>query len=301
MPNKFFSHPNFHIPVLISFFRQGGALMKLQLTLDQINQRTWNSRDASREFQRAESWIDPGEKAAFGEIAEECRDQPLLDIGIGAGRTIPLMKRLSGDYIGIDYTAKLLDHARARYPGTDVRHMDARDMSTLPSDHYALTAFSCNGIDCVTYEDRVVILKEMMRVTRPGGLVFFSGHNRDGPGFHDSLSNLMPRFTPNPLRFGWRILRAVRSLPLATYNYLRHAPFHSNHDGYSIKTAAAHFFGILIVYTTLNEQRRQLASLGLKLEAVFGSGDGQRIPDDAQRSDAWWLHFIARKPEQPDA
>lgn len=273
--------------------------MKLQLTLDQINQRTWNSRDASREFLRAESWIDPGEKTAFAEITDECRNQPLLDIGIGAGRTVPLMRRISCDYTGIDYTAKLLDHARTRFPGVDLHHMDARDMSALPSDHYALTAFSCNGIDCVTYEDRVLILKEMMRVTRPGGLVFFSSHNREGPGFHDSLANLLPRFTPNPVRYGWRTLRALRMLPLATYNYVRHARLHTHHDGYSIKTAAAHYFGILIVYTTLNEQRRQLASLGLELEAVFGSGDGQRIANDVQTSDAWWLHFIARKPEHP--
>jgi SAM-dependent methyltransferase len=285
--------------MFLSIARQLGALMKLQLTLDQINQRTWNSRDASREFLRAESWIDPGEKAAFGQIANECRNQPLLDIGIGAGRTIPLMTRISTDYTGIDYTAKLLDHARARYAGMDLRHMDARDMSELPSGHYALTAFSCNGIDCVAYEDRVLILKEMLRVTRPGGVVFFSSHNRDGPGFHDTIANLMPRFTPNPLRYGWRVLRALRVLPLASYNYFRHARFHSDFAGYSIKTAAAHFFGILIVYTTLNEQRRQLASLGLELEAVYGSGDGERIGDDAQTSDAWWLHFIARKPAQP--
>jgi SAM-dependent methyltransferase len=270
--------------------------MKLQLTLDQINQRTWNSRDAEREFRRAESWIDPGEKAAFAQIRDECRNQPLLDIGIGAGRTVPLMMQISPDYTGIDYTAKLLDHARARYPGVDLHHMDARNMSALPSDHYALTAFSCNGIDCVTYEDRVVILKEMMRVTRPGGLVFFSSHNRDGPGFHDSLTNLMPRFTPNLLRYGWRTFRTLRVLPLASYNYFRHARLHRNLDGYSIKTAAAHYFGILIIYTTLNEQRRQLASLGLELEAVFGSGDGRRVADDAQMSDAWWLHFVARKP-----
>jgi SAM-dependent methyltransferase len=124
--------------MFLSIARQLGALMKLQLTLDQINQRTWNSRDASREFLRAESWIDPGEKAAFGQIANECRNQPLLDIGIGAGRTIPLMTRISTDYTGIDYTAKLLDHARARYAGMDLRHMDARDMSELPSGHYAL-------------------------------------------------------------------------------------------------------------------------------------------------------------------
>jgi hypothetical protein len=110
--------------------------MDIQLTLDQINQRAWNSRDASREFLRSKSWIDPGEKAAFDQIAEECRGEPLLDIGIGAGRTIPLMMQISSNYTGIDYTAKLLEHARTRYPDLNLYHMDARDMSGLPTDHY---------------------------------------------------------------------------------------------------------------------------------------------------------------------
>ena len=273
--------------------------MKLESTLDQINQRTWNSRDASRQFLESTSWIDPGEKAAFDRIAAACEDQPLLDIGIGAGRTIPLMLKLSSDYIGIDYTAKLLGHAQSRYPGVDLRHMDARDMSGLPSNHFALTSFSCNGIDCVGYEDRERILREMLRVTRPGGLVLFSSHNRNGPGFQDSVSNLLPRFSPNPLRFGWRTLRAIRTIPPATWNYMRHAPFHRDYEGYSIKTAAAHYFGILIVYTTLAEQLRQLTSLGFEIDSVFESDHGERIAENAQTSDAWWLHFIARKPEHP--
>jgi hypothetical protein len=68
---------------------------------------------------------------------------------------------------------------------------------------------------------------------------------------------------------------------------------------YSIKTAAAHFFDILIEYTTLTEQRRQLESLGFQVEAVFGCGDDKRIDDDTQTSDASWLHFIARKTARP--
>lgn len=270
--------------------------MNVELPLDQINQRAWNSHDALREFTLEKTWTDPGEQAAFDWVTEECRGQPLLDIGVGAGRTIPLMMGISSDYTGVDYTAKLLEQARGRFPGVDLRHMDARDMSGLPSDHYALTAFSWNGIDCVNYEGRERVLQEMYRVTRPGGLVLFSSHNREGPGFHESIWKLMPRFSVNPLRFGWRILRTLRVFPLATYNYLRHVHLHRNFEGYSIKTAAAHYFGIVIVYTTLAEQRRQLAALGFEIDAVFGSCDGKRIYADVQTSDAWWFHFIARKP-----
>jgi hypothetical protein len=94
--------------------------VKIELPLDQINQRAWTSRDAFREFTREKAWTDAGEQAAFELISRECRGQPLLDIGIGAGRTIPLMMRISSDYIGIDYTASLLEQSRACFPGVDL-------------------------------------------------------------------------------------------------------------------------------------------------------------------------------------
>jgi SAM-dependent methyltransferase len=270
--------------------------MSFGLPMDRINQQAWNSRDAWREFNTEKTWSDPGEAAAFEWVASECWGEPILDIGIGTGRTIPLMRRISTDYVGVDYTSKLLDESRRRYPDADLRLMDARDMSALPSDHFALVAFSWNGIDCVDYEGRERILREMYRVTRPGGLILFSSHNREGPGFHESPWNLLPRFSINPVRFGWRAVRSMRMLPLAVYNYRRNEKLHQDFDGYSIKTAAAHFFGIVIVYTTLTEQRRQMKQFGFAVDAVFGSDDGKRITEQTQTSDAFWFHFIGRKP-----
>jgi SAM-dependent methyltransferase len=267
-----------------------------QSELDRINRSAWNSHDAVREFTLDKTFTDLGEQAAFEWIAPRCAGSPLLDIGIGAGRTIPLMTGMSSVYTGVDYTEKLLELARARYPGLDLRHMDARNMSALPSDHYGLVAFSWNGIDCVDYAGRVQILKEMCRVVRPGGYILFSSHNRDGPGYRENVWQLLPRLTFNPLKLGWRTLRSAQRLPVASFNYLRHARLNRDYEGYSIRTAAAHNFGIVIVYTTLSEQRRQLAELGLQTDVVFGSCEGDRIADDAQTSDAWWLHFIARKP-----
>lgn len=269
--------------------------MDMHLPLDQINQRAWTTRDAFREFTLDKAWTDAGEEAAFARVAHECRGQPLLDIGIGAGRTVPLMMHMSSDYTGIDYTAVLLEQSRARFPGVDLRHMDARDMAAFPDDHYALTAFSWNGIDCVEYADRERILREMHRVTRPGGLVLFSTHNRGGPGFNETPWQLLPRPCVNPLRFGWRTLRAARLMPMAIWNYRRNARLHRDFEGYSIRTAAAHYFGIVIVYTTLPEQRRQLESMGFEVEAVYGSCEGDLIGREQTTSDAWWLHFIARK------
>ncbi|WP_341312381.1 class I SAM-dependent methyltransferase [Paraburkholderia sp. IMGN_8] len=269
---------------------------QLQSELDRVNRIAWNSPDATREFTTEKTFSDPGEQAAFDWIGPRCAGQPLLDIGIGAGRTIPLMTAISSDYTGVDYTLKLLEMAKARYPGLDLRHMDARDMSALPSAHYGLVEFSWNGIDCVDYDDRVKILKEMYRVLRPGGYLLFSTHNRGGPGYSENLWQLLPEFTFNPLKLGWRTLRSLRRFQLGTLNYMRNVRLNHDYGSYALKTAAAHNFGIVIVYTTLAEQRRQLAEVGFQSDAVFGSCEGERIPDDVETSSAWWFHFIAHKP-----
>ncbi|MGF6777651.1 class I SAM-dependent methyltransferase [Paraburkholderia sp. GAS334] len=272
--------------------------MNLGKALDHVNQSAWNSRDAKREFTHNPGWSDPGERAAVEWVASRTRGQPILDIGVGAGRTVPLLTALSKDYTAVDYTQKLIDLCKERYPEIDLRWMDARDMSALPSNHYAFVQFSWNGIDCVDYDDRMRILQEMKRVTRPGGLILFSSHNRGGPGYREPFSRILPVFSFNPVKLGWRTFRTLRRMPIAAYNYLHNARLTRDFEGYSIATAAAHNFGIVIVYTTLAHERRQIADLGLELEAVFGSTDSQRIPDDAASSDAWWLHFVAKKPEQ---
>lgn len=264
--------------------------------LDRINRVAWNSPDAARVFTLGEKFSDLGEQAAFEWLAPRCAGEPLLDIGVGTGRTIPLMSAISHDYTGIDYTPKLLELAKSRYPDRDLRHMDARDMSALPPGHYGLAEFSWNGIDCVDYDDRVKILEEMYRVVRPGGYVLFSSHNRGGPGYCESIWQLLPQFTFNPLKLGWRTLRSMRRFQLGTLNYVRNMKLDCDYGAYAVKTAAAHNFGIVIVYTTLREQRRQLAQVGLQSDAVFGSGEGNRIPDDVEDTDTWWFHFIAHKP-----
>jgi SAM-dependent methyltransferase len=270
--------------------------MNSRSELDRINRMAWNSADATRVFTLDKTYSDAGEQAAFEWLAPRCAGEPVLDIGVGTGRTIALMTAISNDYTGVDYTPKLLEIARARHPGIDLRHMDARDMSALPSEHYALVEFSWNGIDCVDYADRVQILGEMYRLARPGGYVLFSSHNRGGPGYRENLWQLLPRFSFNPLKLGWRTLRALRQFQLGTLNYMRNVKLNCDYGGYAVKTAAAHNFGIVIVYTTLHEQRRQLAQIGFERNAVFGSCQGNRIADDVESSDAWWFHFIARKP-----
>ena len=265
--------------------------MSIDLDLDRINRKAWQSTDAIKRF-TGHGWTDPDEHAAIDFVAAEAAGSPILDIGVGAGRTVPLLSAVSADYVGIDYTEKLVTICRAAHPAKRILLMDARDLSTFADDSFGLAVFSYNGIDAVAVEDRPRVLREVSRVLRPNGLFVVSTHNRNGPGFGERPLSWF-HWTANPIRLGWRVLNAIRSAP-DVYNFWSHRRLHRDGDGWSIRTAAAHHFGIVIVYTTLREQLRQCAAAGLRVEAVFDN-EGRRLADEDDTSRAWWFHVVARK------
>ncbi|WP_420997517.1 class I SAM-dependent methyltransferase [Cupriavidus sp. 30B13] len=264
---------------------------------DRINQHAWRSWGARRWFGTASEWTDPGEGAAIAWVAAQVRGQPILDVGVGGGRTVPMLRALSNDYTAVDYMPEMVEICRRNHPGVRVEQMDARDMSQLPDNHFALVMFSFNGIDAVDYAGRQAILREFARVLRPGGLVLFSSHNIRGPSYRENLSMFLrlPRLSANPVAVGIDTARVLCNLPLATFNYLRHSRLNREFDGYAIRVCAAHKFGIVIVYTELEAQRRTLAQLGLHTEAVFGNVDEAPLRAGQDLAGIYWFHFIARK------
>jgi len=110
------------------------------------------------------NWIAPGSK--------------VLDLGIGTGRTYPALSSLSSQYVGIDYSAAMVQAAKARFPEGDFRVADAADMSAFESESFDAVVFSYNGIDYLhPYEQRVKAFAEMSRLLKPGGVMIFSSHN----------------------------------------------------------------------------------------------------------------------------
>jgi SAM-dependent methyltransferase len=164
---------------------------------DRINQKAWRSRSARRRYGTASDWTDPGEAAAMAWLAEEVRGQPVLDVGVGGGRTVPLLRAVSDDYTAVDYMPEMVDLCRRNHPGVRVLQMDARDLSRFADRSFALVMFSFNGIDAVDYAGRLAILREFARVLRPGGVVLFSTHNRQGPSYRATLSHFV-RLTAMP-------------------------------------------------------------------------------------------------------
>jgi SAM-dependent methyltransferase len=262
---------------------------------DRVNRRTWQRRGTVATYRNLHGWTDPGEQAAIGSVAARVRGEPILDIGVGAGRTTDLLRPISPLYVGIDYTPEMVTACRIEHPGVRFQQMDARDMASFDAGAFALAAFSFNGIDSVPASDRAKVLAEVHRVLRPGGFFVVSSHNREGPGVHERPALHVP-FSPNPLRLGWRVLRSLSSMPRSWANHLRLRTANEDHDTWALRNCGAHDFGLLVVYTTLAQQRRDLAQAGFEVEATFGNLGPHPLREGEDTSGIWWFHHVARKP-----
>ena len=265
-------------------------------SMDGINRAAWRAPDSVNCFRTLEGWTDAGEQVATERIAAEVRDQPILDLGVGGGRTVPLLRAISQDYTAIDYTPELVAACQQKYPKLRILSGDARDLSAFADASFALVVFSFNGIDAVNPEDRMKVLREGCRVLRAGGIFLFSAHNQRGPG-HGERFKLGVHLTRNPFKLALRMLRALLHCVRTVSNYLRYSRLNQRAEGYSIMNAAAHNHGIVIHYITMEKQYEQLAAAGFRPDPeTYGNFEGRLMSPGDDSSRDMWFHFIARKP-----
>lgn len=98
--------------------------------------------------------------------------QHVLEVGVGTGKNLAYYPE-STQVIGIDFTEGMLKEAREKLAGP----LSGRNITVLPMDAEQMT-FGDNEFDaalqtfvlCVV-PDPVAVLKEMVRVTKPGALI----------------------------------------------------------------------------------------------------------------------------------
>lgn len=264
---------------------------------DVLNRATWSR--SVMEFV-TEGWEDLGELAMLTELADEFRGRSLLDIGVGAGRTVPLLRLLTADYIAVDYTPEMVQLCAQRYPGVDVRHDDARSLLSVPDASTDFVIFSANGIDAVGHSDRGKVLDAVHRVLRPGGVFAFSTLNRNGPFFGSTPADapdtswLPGSLVPRPPAVeranieegddvAWtRAVRNWRSIRGAT----------EDHGVWAVAPFAAQEFALLVHFVTLSEVDRELVEHGFTRERIFPCDSMSPLVDES--SDALYFNVIAR-------
>ena len=109
----------------------------------------------------------PAEQIIFGKFEDQWASFNILDIGIGTGRTTVNFAPLVKHYTGIDYAEIMLRHCQKKIPpatNTNLLQADARDLSRFYDTPFNFIMFSLNGIDSVSHEDRLRILREVRKI-----------------------------------------------------------------------------------------------------------------------------------------
>ena len=264
---------------------------------DTLNRTTWTRPEIGSYFSSLKGHSDEGEKAALSRVGTLFRGGPILDVGIGAGRTVPLMLALSQDYRGIDYLPSMVQLAHRRYPDVRLEVGDARKLEGCPDGHFGLVCFSYNGIDSVAHADRALVLRAVQRVLKPGGLFLYSTLNLDGPEAQDRPWNPYVGKTRNPLRKAKWLTQRLMDFPRDFLNWMRLRDAGEKGEGYSVAPLSAHRFGLLVHYTTLARELAQLSANGFETPVeVFESERGAPVTATTALGSVRWVHLLARKP-----
>lgn len=155
----------------------------MQDTVAKRNQETYEAPDIV-EYYAQLKLLQPAEVAICDRLKDRLPGMKMLDLGIGGGRTTQHFAPLVAEYTGIDYSERMIAACRKKFdsssPTIALEVGDARNLEQFASDSFDFVLFSFNGIDYVIDSDRLKILQEIHRVSKPGAYFYFSSHNLQG-------------------------------------------------------------------------------------------------------------------------
>lgn len=222
--------------------------------------------------------------AAEQQILLHCRDnysgKRVLDLGVGTGRTTLALATLAESYVGLDFSAGMIERCRQRFPEYRFEHGDARDLSRFPAGSMDFVLFSFNGIDLVDHNDRERILQQVHHVLARDGIFAFSAHNL--AWLKARTSSPQPDAPASPKRKMPSARRMVR-LSYGAMNYLRYRGMQRQGQAYAILLDKGHDYTVPVYYVSDAEQRRQLTEAGyhgaVSVVPEYGWDHGCSLPE----------------------
>jgi SAM-dependent methyltransferase len=235
--------------------------------------------------------LHPSERTLLERWRGRWHEVDMLDLGVGGGRTADVFAAITRRYVGIDYSAKMIDFCRLQYPeGPQVRFVlgDASDLSFLGEDKFDFILFSFNGIDYVSHDKRSAVLREVRaRLKGADSLFLFSSHSLHCYPFAFQWSTNLRR----PIRSLYRLPKeAIFNCRLAFSSSI--PAEEAKQRGWAILNDGEHGFALSTYYVMPQEQIRQIEEAGLELvETMNKSGEpiDWREPQPDQ-----WLYYLCR-------
>jgi SAM-dependent methyltransferase len=258
----------------------------------------WGADEVVEVFD-TDGFSDRGEQAALDAVAGWRRGR-VLDIAVGGGRTTGLLSRHAASYVGIDIAEGMVELARERFPGADLRIGDARDLAGFEPGSFDLVVFSFNGIDSLDHDDRRRAVRAMRRVVAPTGRVVFSTFSLDGVSFDERPWTMHGFRTGRALAHLTHYARHPGSWLRSCRNYLRSRRESQDGPAWARRPMRALDFQFVVHFATLGSTVELLRSEGLEPMAAF-SDTGDPVDLAAQHSDADYVHLVCRPAPSPSA
>jgi SAM-dependent methyltransferase len=241
------------------------------------------------------STLEPVETALLSRFRDELQDRPILDIGIGGGRTTAALLQITRSYVGIDFSKEMILAAGQKFPGADLSVCDARDLSMFKDGHFAAVFFWGGGLDDMV-ADRSRVLKEINRVLR-SGIFMLMTHNFDANNMRRYLKYRL-RLSRDPSLFIHDNLLRLRSYVSYCYNWFWST---AHHRGYAIYREYEGAYGdrsklgivLPTYYMSRDAQVQQLIEHGFSEVEVFDQ-NGNTVESGRTAKDLF-LFYVARK------
>jgi ubiquinone/menaquinone biosynthesis C-methylase UbiE len=256
---------------------------------ESTNRKVWARVGEVARFASAQGWIDRSERAILESITREYVGGEVLDIGVGGGRTVPLLAPTAGRYVGIDFVPELVTAASKRFPEADIRVGDARHLD-FPDASFDVAVFSINGIDAISHSDRAIVLREIRRVLRPSGAFVFSTHNSEGPGPRERPWSMPPVSVHQPRSSARTVLRRIMRFRTSMTNYRASVAMNEVGPDWMVTSSGAHDFGLVVHYTTASALQAELRASGFA-GAIELWDDRAGLPAGQARPQRRWWYF----------
>jgi len=233
--------------------------------------------------------LEPAEENALREVSERVRGGRILDLGVGGGRTVDALLKISSNYVGVDYIPEMVAACKIKFPHTKFEFADARSMPKFEDKSFDLIVFSWAGICMVDHIGRITILNEVRRLLKKGGFFIFSSYNKNSPALNTPFELPALHWTTNPLKMALQLAAFSRDLAVRVRNRLMLRRHEIHTTEYSIINDKCHDYHTMLYYISLHEQSKQLSRAGFSGEIRAYDSSGQEIIGDNREDSILYL------------
>jgi ubiquinone/menaquinone biosynthesis C-methylase UbiE len=253
------------------------------------NEQVYEDQNVVSEYLHAKYLIPP-EQTIINDLADQLPGMSMLDIAVGGGRTTYHFAGRVKNYVGTDYSAKMIEACEERFKGhadnisfkvADMRHLDI-----FPEHAFDFILISFNAISVLSHEDRLATLKQIRRIGKPGGYFCFSAHNLQWTYNVFSLTGQISWL--HPKHTYWNLLKwyALRRHNVGSTIRNRKNMAHA------IVNDGAHDFRLEHYYLTPAEQLLQLRDDFTHIRVFARDGHEISNPDEIKNNRDGYLYYL---------